>query len=110
MALADEHEPRRMIELCKRDEERRTGEGGGEMKEKREVFNVRGPCKVRRGLVEEGGKVTGKVTIIYLITDPSHTHIPSRVHTLIISRTHSSLRLKNDIKEEADRSRGGELT
>lgn len=31
-------------------------EEGGEMKEKRGVFNVRGSCKVRRGGTGEGGK------------------------------------------------------
>ena len=55
------------------------------MKEKRGVFNVRGSCKVKRGL-GRGGKVTGKVTMIYLITDPSDA---ARTHTHTHTNTHS---------------------
>ncbi len=62
----------------------------GEMKEKTGVFNVRGSCKVRRGL-GRGGKVTGKVTIIYLITDPSdaaRTHTHTHKHKFPLAYTH----------------------
>lgn len=49
----------RTVELCKRDEERGGGRARkrGEMKEKRGVFNVRGSCKVRRGLGRRGERL-----------------------------------------------------